>query len=241
MAYFDQAQFDVRCEWGRGGVEQLAPSDVIIIVDVLSFTTSVEIAVSRGAIVYPYLWKDNSVIKYANERGAEVAGPRNSIEGRFSLSPSSLLTAPPSLRLVMSSPNGSSLAFAAMSTGTLVVAGSLRNTSAVALWARSAGQCISVVPAGERWPNGSLRPAIEDLIGAGAILKRLSGRRSPEANVAVSVFEGAAKQLFEQLSLSSSGRELIECGFQRDVELSAEFDASESVPVIAGDSFVRFE
>jgi 2-phosphosulfolactate phosphatase len=52
---FDQAVFDVRCEWGQQGILQLAPiSDVVIIVDVLSFSTCVDIATSRGAIAFPY-------------------------------------------------------------------------------------------------------------------------------------------------------------------------------------------
>ena len=52
---FTQSEFDIRLEWGEQGVNLLAPvSDLVIIVDVLSFTTSVEIATSRGAIVYPY-------------------------------------------------------------------------------------------------------------------------------------------------------------------------------------------
>ncbi len=42
-------------EWGLAGVEALAPhSDVMIIVDVLSFTTCVDIAIGRGGVVYPY-------------------------------------------------------------------------------------------------------------------------------------------------------------------------------------------
>jgi hypothetical protein len=36
MAYYDQANFDIRCEWGLKGLEALAPiSDVIVIVDIL--------------------------------------------------------------------------------------------------------------------------------------------------------------------------------------------------------------
>ena len=135
MVYFDQAQFDVRCEWGLPGIEQIAKSDVIIVVDVLSFTTSVDIAVCRGAIIYPYRWKDETATTYARDRGAEVASSRSRFEGRFSLAPSSLVAVPSGLRLVLPSPNGSSLAFRAISTGAVVVAGCLRNASAVARWA----------------------------------------------------------------------------------------------------------
>jgi 2-phosphosulfolactate phosphatase len=48
MTYFDQEQFDVRCEWGVPGVRHVASSDVIVVVDVLSFATSVDVA--RAAV-----------------------------------------------------------------------------------------------------------------------------------------------------------------------------------------------
>lgn len=236
--YYDQSPFDIRCEWGLQGVRQIANSDAIIIVDVLSFTTSVDVAVSRGATIFPYSWKDETAASYAKERGAEVASSRNRSEGLFSLSPSSLLDVPPGLRLVLPSPNGSTLAFEAMSTGSIVATGCLRNATAVARWAQSIGKRITVVPAGERWPDGTLRPAIEDLIGAGAILTQLSGHRSPESNLAVAAFERIADRLLEQLVLSSSGRELVERGFVRDVELSAALNISNSIPVLQGDAFV---
>jgi hypothetical protein len=62
---FNQTDFEVRCEWGKQGVLQLdSVSDVIVIVDVLSFSTCVDIANSQGAIVYPYQWKDESASSY---------------------------------------------------------------------------------------------------------------------------------------------------------------------------------
>ena len=71
---FDQSEYNIRCEWGEKGVSLLAPiSDVIIIVDVLSFTTSVEIATNQGALVYPYRWKDESAHEFAGSVAAEVA------------------------------------------------------------------------------------------------------------------------------------------------------------------------
>ena len=45
--------FDVRFEWGAAGTVALAlQARVMVVVDVLRFTTAVEAAVSRGAIVY---------------------------------------------------------------------------------------------------------------------------------------------------------------------------------------------
>lgn len=56
---YNQQEFDIRLEWGIRGVEQLSPiSDVVIIVDILSFSTCVDIATANGALVYPYRWKD---------------------------------------------------------------------------------------------------------------------------------------------------------------------------------------
>jgi 2-phosphosulfolactate phosphatase len=238
-ASFDQSHFDIRCEWGFQGIEQIAKADVIIIVDVLSFTTCVDIAVGRGATIFPYPWKDEAASIYAQQRGAEVASPRSHLDKQFSLSPASLANVPSGLRLVLPSPNGSSLAYRARSTGAKVVAGCLRNASAVAKWAQSVGQRITVVPAGERWPDGSLRPAIEDLIGAGAILKDLIGRLSPEALLATIAFEGVAGRLLEQMVSSASGRELVERGFERDVELATQLDTSGVIPVLMGEAFVR--
>jgi 2-phosphosulfolactate phosphatase len=42
-----------QCEWGPIAVMALAPADVTIVVDVFSFTTCVDAAVSRGAAILP--------------------------------------------------------------------------------------------------------------------------------------------------------------------------------------------
>ena len=114
MPYYDQEQFDIRCEWAMPGVEQIA-AEVIVIVDVISFTTSVDVALGRGAAIFPYRWKDDSAIEYARERNAELASSRGQPGSKYSLAPSSLINAPSGLRLVLASPNGSGLAFAAIS------------------------------------------------------------------------------------------------------------------------------
>lgn len=237
---FNQSEFELRCEWGEQGVAQLAPvSDVVVIVDVLSFSTSVEIATNRGATIFPYRWKDESSVDYALSVNAELASHKRQASNGYSLSPSSLVDIPAGTRLVLPSPNGASLTLRTGQTPTL--AGCLRNCKAVADFARSYGTKIAVIPAGERWEDGSLRPAWEDLIGAGAILSYLDGRLSPEAEVAVAAFQNLQGNLVTALERCSSGKELVARGFAKDVELAAAINISSCVPLLVNKAYVKQE
>src|SRR5260370_42379763 len=105
----DQLRFDVRCEWGLPGIRLVgASADVLIIVDVLSFSTCVDIAVSRGARVFPYRGRDETARAYATRVGAELAVQRGQT-GKYSLSPVSMRSAVAGTRIVLPSPNGSEL------------------------------------------------------------------------------------------------------------------------------------
>jgi 2-phosphosulfolactate phosphatase len=236
---FDQHQFDVRCEWGMHGVATLAPiSDVVIIVDVLSFSTCVDIAVSQGAVVFPYRWKDETAIDFAASVGAELASGRHGAS-RYSLSPASLQSLPPGTRLVLPSPNGATLSFGTGAIPTLT--GCLRNSRAVADAAQPYGSRIAVIPAGERWPDGSLRPAFEDWVGAGAILSHLPGVLSPEARAAVAAYESARADLADVVKGCGSGRELIERGFKQDVVLATALGVSRCAPMLVNGTYTHRE
>lgn len=233
---FNQAGFSIRCEWGSPGIAAIGPgSDVIIIVDVLSFSTCVDIAVSRGAGVLPYPWRDASAERFAAEQRAILAQPRRSVAAGYSLSPASLQHIPAGTRLVLPSPNGATLSRATGATPT--IAGCLRNARAVAQLAHTIGSRVSVIAAGERWADGSLRPAIEDWLGAGAIIAQLSGTRSPEAELACHAFRTAEHQLAWYLSECGSGRELIARGYADDVALAAALNVSESAPLLQEEAY----
>jgi 2-phosphosulfolactate phosphatase len=154
----------------------------------------------------------------------------------FSLSPSSLLGLSAGSRLVLLSPNGAALSFHARHEA--VLAACLRNVRAVAHAAAAIGRTVGVIPAGETWSGGELRPCLEDLVGAGAVIAELRGGRSPEAELAVACFERFRGDLSGALRKSSSGKELIERGFAGDVELAAEYNVSTAVPRLVGRSFV---
>jgi 2-phosphosulfolactate phosphatase len=237
MGAFDQSEFDVRFEWGLKGLEVLLPdSDVIIIVDVLSFSTCVDVVTARGSAVYPYRWKDETAHRYAEEVGAALAGGRNNSGDGFSLSPASFINKNLPGKLVLPSPNGSTLSLATDSKTN--ICGCLRNAEAVAKFARQTGGKIAVIAAGEQWPDGSLRPAFEDLLGAGAIISFLRGSLSPESQSALSVFNDA-KDYYGQIKMCSSGKELIERGFEEDVKIAAQFNASQNVPVMEAGAYTR--
>ena len=230
-------------EWGLSGINALHDQvGVFVIVDVLSFCTAVDVAVSRGAIVYPYPFDDPRGAEMAAERvGATLARRRREADGKFSLSPVSLLAIRADTKLMLPSPNGSRLAFAASRTPaqTPVLAGCLRNAAAVAraACAHAGDRPVGVIPAGELWPDGSLRAAIEDLLGAGAILDRLDCTCSPEAEIAREAYRSASQDLDRLIRLSVSGRELVDSGFSGDVDLALEQDVSATVPLLSDEAF----
>ena len=205
--YYDQKDHDVRCKWGAEGLAELLPSSqAIVIVDVLSFSTCVDIAVNNGAVVYPYRSRDRTAVDYARTRNALLANfNRDYEEGGYSLSPSSLVDISPGTSLVLPSPNGSTLS---LSSGNLpTFAGCLRNASVLANKQQQYGTGISIVPAGERWKKQeTLRLAIEDLVGAGAIIHALKGSRSPEAVSAATVYNEFKDKLGLILGASSAGK-----------------------------------
>ncbi|MBZ4487602.1 2-phosphosulfolactate phosphatase [Microbacterium sp. cx-55] len=45
---FDQSRYQIRVEWGVDGLARLAPSDVVVVVDVLTFSSQVTDAVAAG-------------------------------------------------------------------------------------------------------------------------------------------------------------------------------------------------
>jgi 2-phosphosulfolactate phosphatase len=237
----------VRFEWGAVGAAVLAEScAVLVVVDVLSFATSVSVAVERGMRVHPFPWDGPESAAYAQRVGAVLAAGRRAVtaEHPWSLSPEALRVAPVAADLVLPSPNGSAICAAAASTGAEVVAAGLRNAPAVARWLLRRGygdalRPIGVVAAGERWPDGTLRPAVEDLLGAAVVIDGLSGVRgglSVEAAIALSVLDGVP-DVAAAVRGSASGRELEAGGFAADLDVAVQTGVSEVVPALRSGVF----
>jgi 2-phosphosulfolactate phosphatase len=231
-------------EWGPLGAAMAAErGDMVVIVDVLSFSTTVSIAVDRGATALSYSAAELDAMggwDAAGERlrAVVIAKDRTVVAGRPSLSPASLGHLRPGDRVVFTSLNGAQCTAAAEGATALFVA-SLRNRSATAQAVAAAlvaamppERRCTLVACGERWSStvdtDGFRPSIEDWLGAGAIASALGGLGvglSVEAQMAAALFD-ATTDLAAVLRASVSGRELIAAGFDEDVELAAALDAS---------------
>lgn len=285
------AGFDWGIAGARAAADAAGPDGALVIVDVLSFSTAVTIATGRGTAVYPQPWPPGDVESFAAAHGAVLAAGRDEVTERrpWSLSPAHLARAPAPGRLVLPSPNGS--AISAASSG-LVLAGCLRNATAVARWLEvhgfgTPGRPVTVIAAGEHWPGGEprsrgeqgtggdqraggehqsagehwpddehqsaaqarpggermstgqLRPALEDLLGAAAIIAALGARvpRSAEAAATEAVWHQHARHAAQLLGECASARELAARGFAADVSLAADHDAQDTVPVLTDGAF----
>lgn len=207
MSPFDQSRYQVRCEWGLEGLRRLAPADVVVVVDVLRFSSSVTEAVADGPV--------------ALDENAHAV-----------------------------SRNGAAVAEEAGRGGALVLLGCLRNASAVAeavvaeQHRRGRRTSIAVICAGERVPGADDAPvrfAVEDLLGAGAVIDALGIRgidhTAPEAAAAGEAFRGLRGAVRHLLSASGSGQELLERGAAEEVRRAAEIDGSPTVPVLRDGAF----
>ena len=225
-----------RFDWGIEGLDALAPHvGVLVIVDTLRFTSAVSAVIESGGTVIPARWADEGAAALAARSGAVLAGRRE--DGGPSLSPTDLLTLAAGTRLVLPSPNGATLAARACDLGVVnVLAGCFRNATATARRARelAAGAPIGLVASGERRPTGSVRAAVEDLLGAGAVLAAFDPAAatrppccSPEAAAARAAFVGARPLLVEHLLACESGRQLVGWGWDDDVHACAAVDVTD--------------
>jgi len=198
-------------DWGLDGLVRLAQPDVVVVVDVLRFSTTVIRALENGD-----------------------AFPLDAAAHAVSV-------------------NGAAVAEAAGRAGSLVLLGGLRNATAVArtVYAeqerRGARTSIAIVACGEltgRAADAHLRFAVEDQLGAGAIVDALGtlgiDHTSPEAAVAGESFRALSRAARHLVTASGSGRELADAGRVDEVGAAAAVDAASVVPVLRSGVFRAF-
>jgi 2-phosphosulfolactate phosphatase len=236
---YDQHGYQIRFDWGPEGLRAIGKdAEVILVIDVLSFSTAVDIGVGRGAEIYPAAVRDERAHSLARRHDAKLAVPRAQMSRAYphSLSPASLSSLHAGERLVLPSLNGAAVSLVALKEKGRVLTGCLRNVDAVAERARQEGQIIAIVACGEVWPDQSLRPCLEDLLAAGAVIDRMGDRmRSPEARAAVAAFR--ASNAPADIRASPSARELIAAGYGEDVEIAIKMDVSTAAPVLNDEGY----
>ncbi|WP_227397088.1 2-phosphosulfolactate phosphatase [Jeotgalibacillus aurantiacus] len=247
---FDQHGYEIKLEWGRRGAREAAErGDIIIIVDVLSFSSTVTAAMNVQATIFPFPPSEDGRL-YAKEKDAEyILGRAEAAKrGLPTLSPVTFGSEHANKRFVLSSLNGAYCTWLASDVAALLI-GSLRNASAVAKAANElqlkSGKDITLVPCGEQWNEpmeheDSLRPSIEDYLGAGAILSELTGCISPEATLCKLAFEQSKDQLSYLIYDCGSGRELRERGFEADVHFCSQLNKDNVVPILNKDHFIKY-
>jgi 2-phosphosulfolactate phosphatase len=237
----------VRLAWGWRGAQAAAErGDILVVIDTLRFSTAAATAVHHGALIYPCMVDEARASALAERVGGEVAWHRahprqpSLAPTRFTLSPRSFLGIAPGTRVVLPSPNGSTCCQYGAQTPALFV-GALVNAQAVAravsgLLFASPQLAVTVLPCGERWhaphEEGVLRFALEDYLGAGAILSSLLFAQTIEAHACASTFKALQDDLEAALWECESGQELRSKDLGEDVRDAAQLDKYDTVPVL---------
>ncbi len=179
---YDQHGYRIGFDWGPVGAEVVA-GNLVAVVDVLSFTTAVTVAADLGIDVYPYRWRDETAVAYAKQYDAHLAVGRSEAgPGDVSLSPITIRQATGVTRLVLPSPNGSTIAQQLSDSGATVIAVSLRNRLAAAEWvnqrlAEDPSLKVVAIAAGERWPRRLAQTGCRRPLGCRWLPER-AGRRA---------------------------------------------------------------
>lgn len=244
---FNQSPFQCRMDWGIRGVKEASErGDIIIVVDVLSFSSAITNAVHNGVIIYPFP-RTGDINEFGKLVEAEVCileRTRARELGLPSLSATSFNEAHKGKRYVVSSINGATCVKEANENNYIFI-GCLLNASAVASVVnqiqKDKNLNITVIASGERWSGSKdeprdLRPSIEDYLGAGAILELIDGTKSPEARVCIGAYKNSKSELNELILDCSSGRELLSMGFPEDVKFCSQINTLTEVPVVVQDT-----
>ena len=210
--------------------------DVLVLVDVLSFSTAVAAGTSRGVVILPAGSRRRAEAVALEHRAVASVPRRDATPGQFSLSPLSFHDAKEGTRVALRSPNGARMAIAAQGSPAVVVAGIVNATACGAsagAGARAQRCGVTVVACGERiGPGRRRRFAAEDFLGAGAVAAAVDLPRTGEAEVAVRAFEACRSDLERTLLQTRSGIELVAAGFRDDVGFAARLDSLSVVPLL---------
>ncbi len=207
---FDQSRYQVRFEWGLAGLERLAASDIVVVVDVLSFSSTAIARVAAGEDV-----PGDAEASADGHEGAEVAARA-----------AQAVAAP----VVMLGALRNAAAVATAVRAEQQRRGARTSVAVIACGQRSAP--------GDSTPRFAVEDllgagAVIDALGALGL-----DHTSPEAAAACESFRGLRGAVRHLLTASGTGQELLARGAREDVLAAAASDDLTAVPVWRGGVFV---
>jgi 2-phosphosulfolactate phosphatase len=134
----------------------------------------------------------------------------------------------------MCTTNGTRAIYAARQADQMVI-GALTNADAVAEYLVQQQLDVTLLCAGT---NGEV--AMEDLLGAGAVIEGLLRRRaiqydSDTAMIARALFDACRHDLAGFLRRTQGGRNVVHAGLGEDIAFAAQLNSSRTVPVVLPD------
>jgi len=239
--------------WSRAGAIRASEnSEIVVIVDTLSFSTTVAYAVKKGAVIYPLVLGDDPT-DLRNKYNAEVAVHRTDVpsHGKYSLSPLTYFNIEKGTKVVLPALNGGTCCKLAQGKSNTVLIGALVNAQSIGrhimslLNKSNVSNSVSVIACGERFKKsnseGELRFAIEDYLGAGSIISELNINKTPEAKVCEGAYKHNQVNLERLIWDCESGVELRDIGFGDDVKFASHLNTIEAVPVLIDNNIRNIE
>lgn len=239
-AFAPWSRAQVHVEWGTIGARHAADrGDIVVIVDVLSFSTEVVLAAAEDltCLIYSDAELDamggiDTAAAILNARPHRRFGPRR-------LDDAPLLPHPhppvPGERVLFRSTNGAAVTCAAEAAPELLI-GSLANARACAshlgqLLAAATAERVTLIACGSDTATGGehrFRPALEDWIAAGRIAAHLADRGlvlSPEAHSAACGWPGT-----KMLPACVAADALIQADLGETVTTAFAVDSTHAIP-----------
>lgn len=206
---------------------------VVVVIDVLRFTTSVAVALDHGVAAI----RPTETIEEAGSFAAQgylTAAERNgqTVAGfNFGNSPYSYMS--PELagaRLAVTTTNGTQALHAARAAYQIVT-GAFANQAALIRWLVAQGRPVVLLCSG--WKHN---PNLEDTLFAGAMVLALEaeGYRAKDdaSTIARALYQAASQSKRFYITHSSHYQRLIELGLQRDVKYCLRADTHPVVPLL---------
>jgi 2-phosphosulfolactate phosphatase len=209
-----------------------------VVIDVIRASTTITIALHHGCagIVPARTLREARAMALTIGDGALVAGERAAAKmagAQLGNSPGEYARERIEGRIVVLTTTNGTRAFRAIEGARDVVACAFLNVSATARWLRRAGADVLIVCAGR---NGHF--CFEDAVGGGMLIDRLSriSNRSLElsdaARAAHLLYSANQGNLLEVLRGCEWGRDITRKGFGADLEVCAQVDLTDVVPVM---------